>query len=42
MNREALLGKHRNGPLANTLGLLVVLVAAALGVMKLAAVFGWV
>ncbi len=40
MNNETLLGEHRNSPLANVLGVLVVLVALGLGGVKLAGVFG--
>jgi NRAMP (natural resistance-associated macrophage protein)-like metal ion transporter len=40
MNRADLLGEHRNGPLANLLGLLVVVTALGLGGVKLASVAG--
>jgi len=40
MNRRELLGKYCNGPLANALGALVVLVTAGLGAVKLLGVFG--
>lgn len=41
MNRRELLGEHCNGPLANTLGTVVVATAIGLGGIKLATVFGW-
>ena len=41
MNRRDLLGEHVNGALANTLGVAVVLVAFLLGLVKIAAVAGW-
>jgi Mn2+/Fe2+ NRAMP family transporter len=40
MNRRELLGEYCNGPLANALGALVVLVTAGLGAVKLFGVFG--
>jgi len=40
MNRADLLGAHRNGPLGNLLGGLVVAVATALGLFKLGSVAG--
>ena len=40
MNRRSLLGEHCNGPVANAMGLLVVLVAIGLGAVKLLGVFG--
>jgi Mn2+/Fe2+ NRAMP family transporter len=40
MNRRSLLGDHCNGPAANVLGAIVVLVAIGLGGVKLAGVFG--
>jgi len=40
MNRRVLLGKYCNGPLANVLGVMVVLVTAGLGIAKLLGVFG--
>ncbi len=39
MNRQQLLGKYCNGPLANALGTLVVLVTTGLGAVKLLGVF---
>lgn len=40
MNRRDLLGNHRNGPVANTFGSVIVLVVAALAVYQLGDVFG--
>ncbi|MBE9538152.1 MAG: Nramp family divalent metal transporter [Proteobacteria bacterium] len=40
MNRRELLGEYCNGPLANALGVLVVLVTAGLGLVKIFGVFG--
>ncbi|QIB66375.1 Nramp family divalent metal transporter [Kineobactrum salinum] len=40
MNSKALLGEYRNGPAANLLGSAVVLVAVALGLVKLLGVLG--
>lgn len=40
MNREDLLGAHRNGPVGNLLGVVVVAVATGLGLVKLASVAG--
>ena len=40
MNRKTLLGERVNGPSANILGALVVLIAVSLGLVKLASVFG--
>ncbi len=40
MNRRALLGEYCNGPLANSMGVVVVLVAVGLGLIKLAKVAG--
>ena len=40
MNRRALLGEYCNGPLANALGFVVVLITAGLGIVKLLGVFG--
>jgi Mn2+/Fe2+ NRAMP family transporter len=40
MNRRALLGEYCNSPLANALGVGVVLVTAGLGIVKLLGVFG--
>ena len=40
MNRKDLLGAHRNGPLGNLLGAIVVAVATGLGLVKLASVAG--
>lgn len=40
MNRSALLGSHRNGPVANTFGSVIVLVVAALALYQLGDVFG--
>ena len=42
MNRRDLLGDNRNGMFANMLGVLVVAVAAGLGLFKIVRVFGWV
>ena len=41
MNRRDLLGEHINGALANALGVIVVLVAFLLGLVKIASVVGW-
>jgi len=40
MNNKRLLGSHCNGPLANLLGVVVVLVAIGLGAIKLFRIFG--
>jgi NRAMP (natural resistance-associated macrophage protein)-like metal ion transporter len=40
MNSRSLLGQHRNGPLANTTGALVLLVVTGLAIYQLADVFG--
>ena len=42
VNRETILGEHRNGPLSNVLGVAVVLVASGLGAFKLVRLAGWV
>ncbi len=42
MNRGDLLGEHRNGPVANVLGGLVVLVATGLGVFLVLYGLGYV
>ncbi|MBT4518675.1 MAG: Nramp family divalent metal transporter [Halieaceae bacterium] len=40
MNRRTLLGDHRNGPVANIMGVLVVLIAIGLGAVKLVGATG--
>ena len=40
MNRRDLLGHHVNGPVSNGLGVLVVLIAVTLGLVKIAGVAG--
>ena len=40
MNQRSLLGEHGNGPLANFLGVSVVIIAIGLGAVKLLGVFG--
>ena len=40
MNRRDLLGEHVNGPLSNLLGVIVVITAVALGLVKIAGVLG--
>lgn len=41
VNRRAIMGKYRNTPLANVLGVLVVAVISGLALTQLARVFGW-
>jgi Mn2+/Fe2+ NRAMP family transporter len=40
MNQRSILGRHANGPLANTLGAIVVLTTAALGTLQIAKSLG--